>query len=387
MRKEQNRLLKDAPLKTKFLVSILKMFRFPELPQKPKTGKWYRISLPDCVTASGDVTHGAIRIGTENKLIVMFHGGGVSWNEYMAARPESIYRETTDQRFYASESDLIADLVTGHGVAGSKGDNPFRNWTVISIIYNTGDFHVGTNDYPYADLDGKQQVLHHHGYTNYREVMKAAMKWIHNSPEKILVTGFSAGGFGTALLTDDVIKLFPDCQDITCYPDSSFMLYDGWHEAAEHVWKAPKEICDRLHSNNLTLDCLQALKKEHGDRVKVLFSCSTRDSALSMYWNYVKSGRLFADKETGLQFQKDLKTMCEQMLDTIPNVGIYFFDTLVSEKSSKELREAELTEHCIGLSKNAEILRVDGKTVVEWVWNGVNGNSELIGMSLLDKSN
>ena len=79
--------------------------------------------------------------------------------------------------------------------------------------------------------------------------------------------------------------------------------------------------------------------------------------------------------------------MCEQMLDTIPNVGIYIFDTLVSEKSSKELREAELTEHCIGLSKNAEILRVDGKTVVEWVWNGVNGNSELIGMSLLDKSN
>lgn len=371
--------------KRRILLSAMKLLRFPVLPKNPKRGKFYRILLPDCVTASGDVTHGSIRIGTENKVIVMFHGGGVSWNEHMAARPVSIYEEPEEQNFYACDSDLTGDLVTGHGIAGKKKENPFRNWSVISILYNTGDFHVGQNDFPYTDLDGGKAVLHHHGYINYRSIMKEALKWIGNEPEQLLVTGFSAGGFGTALLTDDVMSFFPKCRDVICYPDSCFMLYRGWREVAEKVWKAPREICERIHTGNITLDSLAALKEKHGEKVKVLFSCSVRDLELSKYWNYVDCGMLFTDRNTGWRFQQDLKEMCRQMQEMIPNVGIYIFDTLVDGRGMEQMKEQGLTVHCIGLAAAAEQLRVEGRTVVEWVWDAVNGKTECIGLKLLEQ--
>ena len=123
---------KKIPMKTRLLISLLKLMRFPELPSKPQKGKFYRIPLPGYKSANGDITHGSIRIGTENKVIVMFHGGGVSWDEYMAARPTSTYEESEGQRFYASDSEFVGDIVTGHGVAGGKKENPFHSWSVIA---------------------------------------------------------------------------------------------------------------------------------------------------------------------------------------------------------------------------------------------------------------
>ena len=71
---------KRMPVKLKLAMPVLKLLQFSELPDRPKKGKFYRISIPECVSANGDVPHGSIRIGAENKVIVMFHGGGVSWN-------------------------------------------------------------------------------------------------------------------------------------------------------------------------------------------------------------------------------------------------------------------------------------------------------------------
>lgn len=373
------------PVRMKLLMPILKMLRFPEMPDKPRKGKFYRISLPEQVSANGDVTHGSIRIGTENKVIVMFHGGGVSWNTYMAARPMSAYQESEEQNFYASDSEFVADIATGMGIAGKKKENPFHDWSVICIIYNTGDFHVGQNDFPYTNLNGETAVLHHHGYINYRAVMKEALKWIGNEPEQLLVTGFSAGGFGTALLTEDVMSFFPKCREVICYPDSCLMLYDGWREAAEKVWGAPREIYDNIRTDNITLDSLVALKKRHGQEVKILFSCSVRDVELSKFINYVDGGRLFVDWDTGKRFQEELKEMCEKLQEQIEDVGIYLFDEPVGGRGMERLREQGLTAHCIGLSPAAERIRVEGKTVVEWVWEAFHGKTGRIGLGFLEK--
>lgn len=373
------------PLKTKLSELVLKALSFPVIPQKPQKGKWYRLPITECVSGNDGPFHGSIRIGTENKLMVMFHGGGVSWNEHMAARPNTIYMPIEGDNFYALDGDMVADVATGHGISSRKKSCPFRNWSVISIPYCCGDFHCGAGDFPYTALDGSHQVLRHHGYLNYRAVMKKAMKYIGNAPEQIMVTGFSAGGFGTALLTDDVMGLFPECQDVVCYVDSGFMLYDGWRHAAEQVWHAPKEICDRLRTDDITLDSLQALKANHGDRVKICFSCSVRDVALSEYWTFVKEGHLHTDKQVGITFQKDLRKMCHTMLDTIPDAGIFIFNTPVSGKGQEQRQEQGLTQHCIGLAGGAKSIRVDGKNVMEWIWNAVNGGVECVGLHLLDE--
>ncbi|QKJ18911.1 pectin acetylesterase-family hydrolase [Microbacterium hominis] len=374
---------RDAPLATKILAPLLRARQFPALPASPRSGKWYRIAPPGAVSANGDVYHGSVRIGSENKLIIMFHGGGVSWNEYMAAHPASMYRKPTKPNFYASESDLIADLVTTHGVGSRRNDNPFRDWSMISISYSSGDFHTGTADFPYTDASGEQQILHHHGYSNYRAVMSTAIEAIGAQPEQIVVTGFSAGGFGAALLTDDVMTQFPNCSDVTCCVDGGFMLYDGWRDAASTVWGAPSDIVERLHSENITLDALTALHRDHPHSARVLFISSTRDHALAEYWPFVAEGVMRADRASGDAFQRDLAVMCRQLQAAIPDTGIFIYDTPVPA-NLKDARAADLTQHCIISSRQADKVRVEGKTPLGWLWDAVNGHPATIGLSLLD---
>ena len=369
-------------IKTRLLVGLLKMTQFPQIPSEPKAGKWYGIPLKGCVSSDGKEAHAGFRKGTENKLVILLFGGGVSWNEFMAARPNSVYGNPDKISFYAcGDGGLVADLAARIGLhtLSKKESNPFRDWNMLAIPYTTGDFHCGAGDFPYTALDGSKQVLHHHGYTNYRTALQEAMKHMGNNPDQILVTGFSAGGFGTALLTDDVMRTFPNCNDVTSYVDSGFMIYPGWPEVARNVWKAPTEIAERIHSDNITLDCLQALKQDHGDRVKIAFSCSTRDAALSEYINYVEKDQLYADKESGIQFQKELKQMCNDLQQAIPNIALYIFDT-PDEKAAKKAEG--LTKHCIGA---ADKMVVEGITAAQWLWDAVCGTPRQIGMSLLDQ--
>ena len=369
-------------IKTKLLVGVLKMTQFPQIPSNPKTGKWYGIPLKGCVSSDGKEVHAGFRKGTENKLVILLFGGGVSWNEFMAARPNSVYGNPDKISFYAcGDGGLVADLAARIGIhtLSKKESNPFRNWNMLAIPYTTGDFHCGTGDFPYTALDGSKQLLHHHGYTNYRAALHETMKHIGSNPEQILVTGFSAGGFGTALLTDDVMRTFPNCSDVTSYVDSGFMIYPGWPEVARNVWKAPKEIAERIHSDNITLDCLQALRQDHGDRVKIAFSCSTRDAALSEYVNYVEKDQLYADKESGIKFQKELKQMCNNLQQAIPNIALFIFDT-PDENAAKKAEG--LTKHCIGA---ADKMVVEDMTAARWLWDAVCGNPRQIGLSLLDQ--
>ena len=69
-------------------------------------------------------------------------------------------------------------------------------------------------------------VIRHHGYLNVTALLKKTSS-VLPSPETLLITGYSAGGFGTSILADTVMDFFPDCQDVTAFVDSAFLLYSG----------------------------------------------------------------------------------------------------------------------------------------------------------------
>ena len=60
--------------------------------------------------------------------------------------------------------------------------------------------------------------MYHNGYVNYTETMKKVMEQAGiNDADTVLVTGYSAGGFGAALLADDVFtNYFPDAKAKMC---------------------------------------------------------------------------------------------------------------------------------------------------------------------------
>ena len=333
---------------------------FPKLEGEPEIGKWYDVPVENAFSSDGSEWHGIFRKGTENRVVVYFFGGGVS-----------ITPETSEggKEFYATTM-LAQDFVAQGGIGSSADDNPFKDWSFIVIPYATGDFHAGTGIY-----EGKKKV-YHTGYNNYSAFIEKIKPYV-GEPDTLLVTGFSAGGFATSLLADDVIDRFPSAGNVTVCVDSSLLLYDGWHDTAVDLWRTPSEISDRLTTDNLVLDSLTALYEKRGDSVKILFDCSYRDDTLMQYQSYIDTGKMDKTKELGDNFQQDLKEMVFALQANIPNVGIYIW-------SNGEDAETHNTQHTI-ISSNVFDKLGNDRSVGEWMFDAVNGDVRTYGLELLDK--
>lgn len=366
------------PLWLKVLTPYLKKKRLPELEGKPETGKWVRIPLEGCLAANDEKTYADFRQGSENKLLIFFMGGGVSWNEYTAARPASLYSKDRNLGFYTIHMDLFTDLRLHSGIFAERKENPFLAWSKLILIYDTGDFHAGTGDFPYTAQDGSQRICHHHGYTNYRKAMEMVMKFVPD-PECIAVAGCSGGAFGAALLTDDVMELYPECENIISVIDSGFFPLEGWHDIAENVWKSPAKITERIHSSNITMDVLQALNREHQDKVKILVTCSIRDEGLSRMTNYIENGEFTFTKESGGRFQEWFTGTVKEMKETIPQAQFYITDC-----PEKKQKKTGLTKHCLLQDPVFYDYRIEGISCAEWIKEAILGKHEDHGMDLLE---
>ncbi len=336
----------------------------PELNGTPEIGQWYRITPKGTKSSDNSEWHGLIKVGSANKVAVYFFGGGVSINGYTSEKGNDFFATNTK----------VQDFVALGGISSDNEESPFKDWTFLVVPYGSGDFHCGTGEYHYGDT-GKDKVVYHNGYNNYSAFIEAAKPYI-GDPDTLLVTGFSAGGFATSLLADDVIERFPSAQNVTVCVDSSLLLYDDWHKTAEELWQSPKEITNRLVGDNLVLDSLTALHQKYGDSVKILFDCSYRDDTLQQYQSYIRNGVMEKSKDNGDAFQKDLSSMVVQLKKNIPDIGIFIWNY-------NEDSETHNTQHTI-ISSNVFDDLNGNKSVADWIYDAVNGNVATYGLELLD---
>ena len=356
-----------------FLILIIGIFiflkltflkTFPTFRGEVEIGKWYDVPVKSAKSSDGSEWHGIFRKGSENKVIVYFFGGGVS-----------ITGETSEagKNFFAT-TVFGQDFVAQGGIGSTVDENPFKDWTFIVVPYASGDFHTGTGEYHYTQ-DGKDKTVYHNGYNNYSAFIDEIKAYV-GEPDTLLVTGFSAGGFATSLLADDVIGRFPTAKNVTVCVDSSLLLYDGWHDTAVNLWQAPKEISNRLTSNNIVLDSLIALHEKHGDNVKILFDCSYRDDTLLQYQSYINTGVMDKTKELGDQFQNALREMVIGLQTNIPNVGVYIW-SLNEDSTTHNTQPTIISSNFLDKLEN-------GKSVCDWLYDAVNGNVQSIGLGLIN---
>ena len=343
--------------------------QYPEIVDNPQISKWYRITPKDAKSSDGSEWHGLLRLGKENKVMVFFYGGGVSLNEETS-------KNTPDWYFFPTTASQ--DFIVSNGIFSYDEKNPFKDWTFIALEYSTGDFHTGQGEVIVKDDDGKERTVNHNGYNNYSLFMNEAKKYIDfDNIDSLVITGSSAGGFATALLSDDVIGYFKNTKNITSCVDSALLYYDGWKETANNIWHSPKEISDRLVSNNIVLDNLKSLQGKHPD-VKILFTSSIRDKDLQRYQAYIDYGSLEENKSNSDKYQKGLKQMVDDMNKELNSPGFYIFECGVNQETTS-------TQHMI-MPSNVYDRFDNNKSVAEWLMDSVNGNIESYGLDLLDKN-
>lgn len=350
------------------------VLQYPKLKENPTIGKWYSVSTSEMKDSEGNAYHALFKKGSENKVMIYFAGGGVSVNE------ETARSDTYNTKMV--QPDVLANVTMNMGgLASDIEGSPFENWSIVLFPYATGDFHAGTGEFHYTDQDGKEKILYHNGYVNYTQAMQQLMEraGIENA-NTVVVTGYSAGGFGAALLADDVFtNYFPDAESKTVLVDASLLIHDDWHTIATEVWQTPKEISDKLTGNNLTLDCLTALHQKYGDDIHLMFDSSTRDGDLAKVQNYFDTGVMDVSEKEADIYQQILK-------DTIPQfqsvgVKLFIWDGVAWYDDPRNM-----TAHTI-IATPAVWVPFDeqGQSIAGWLTDAVNGILKDYGLNLIEK--
>ena len=350
------------------------VLQYPEIKENPKVNKWYRVSDKAMKDSEGHKYHALFKKGSENNVLVYFAGGGVSVNEEMAKD------DTYNTKLV--KPDYLANITMNMGgLASDIEGSPFKNWTIILFPYATGDFHAGTGEFKYKDKDGKEKILYHNGYNNYTLAMKEILeKSGVENPDKVVVTGYSAGGFATALLSDDIYtNYFPKAKSKNVLVDSSLLLNDNWYSIAINVWQTPKSISDKLTTNNLTLDCLKALNEKYGDDIHLLFDSSTRDGDLAKVQNYFDTGVMDVNEESGDIYKQILKDTIAEFKKA--NVSLFIWDGVSWYNDSRNL-----TAHTIIATPAVWLpFEEQKKSIAEWLNDAVDGKLTDYGVDLINK--
>ena len=358
---------------------IILRARTPEVEYDP--GVWFELAPEGVMTAEGEPYTTRMRVGEENKVIVFFYGGGISINEYTAARPYLGMWIDREPGFYSNSTEGQIPDYCELGIGSTRRDNPFRDWTVIVIPYTTGDFHIGRGEYEYTSLEGEPEILYHHGYDNYRAIMDAAMEYTGSEPEELLVAGWSAGGYGAAILTEALLEnYFPGAGHVTVCVDSSLLILDNWTEVFRDVWNVPEKFVSKIHSNNLIVDFLTDLYSTYGDDMTILYVGSVRDGALAKYQTYFDTGVYASGNRTAWVYTGYLRAMIRQLQQNIPTIGIYLFDQLPYSWNPFMNR---LTQHTILETSTAYWRLTAGRSAIQWLNAAVNGDVYTVGLEKL----
>lgn len=167
---------------------------------------WQKVELPGARCGNGSQYKFFIRRTSSPNLLFMFEGGGACWDYDTcsgragvlgAANPNGLPDDYM-QRFTAK---YVSPIVNGAdpGIPGrSRTDLVTKDWNIVYMPYCTGDVHIGNNVRTYTDPTGQQPPLvwYHSGYTNTIAAANYARTQFP-SVQKLLVTGFSAGGTAT----------------------------------------------------------------------------------------------------------------------------------------------------------------------------------------------
>ncbi len=178
--------------------------------------------------------------GTTNNLLVYYQGGGACW-DLATCWSLPVYKIDAGA---GDNPDL-----QGTGFADPNNVlNVFKDWHVVFVSYCTGDVHWGDNVANYAG-----STTHHVGRVNASVAEKFAREHFPN-PDKVFVTGSSAGAYGAALnsafLMDEV---YPAAEFNVLGDAGAGVITQQWLQTKIGSWNVEKNLPTFIPGINLPL--------------------------------------------------------------------------------------------------------------------------------------
>ncbi len=199
---------------------------------------WQRVKPGgDTLCSDGSPYSFYLRKGASNRVVVHFEGGGACWDHESCSLPGLAYTPEVSESAFPFVGALRPSSIQGT-FNQTKSESLFKDWTMLFVPYCTGDIHWGAKDTTYYSdgVSKDPKTIRHHGAANAR----AALNFLYAavpSPEKVFVTGESAGGYGAALWAPYIRKQYAAPAQVYQLSDSSAgVLADGFFTTLQSAW-------------------------------------------------------------------------------------------------------------------------------------------------------
>ena len=169
----------------------------PVIGPPDRTWTWYPIPGTQCIDGT-ETGFGVSTVAGATDLMVYLEGGGACFNDSCDFTALSVP--------FVPPPDGIFDR--------TRTENPVRNWNMVYIPYCTGDIYGGDRDTMLAG-----QIRHFHGYRNIGLDLQAIVPAFPHVT-RVLWTGISAGGFGSALNAGRAADAFGSSRQMILIDDS-----------------------------------------------------------------------------------------------------------------------------------------------------------------------
>lgn len=184
----------------------------------------------DTICSRGTPYRYFVRPGTVNKVVIEFRGGGACWDDLTCAFAKSLFNEEADVDPWVTSEDSPTGIYDH-----SNEDNPFKDWHHVYIPYCTGDIHWGDNEATYGSGENAF-TIQHKGAVNVR----AVLDWTYENvtaPEQVMVTGCSAGAYGSIMWSAHVRKHYEKSRVLQLADSGAGVITDTFFQDSFPSWK------------------------------------------------------------------------------------------------------------------------------------------------------
>ena len=298
------------------------------------------------------------RPGTVNKLIVDFIGGGACWDALTCNMPDDFfYAEVESVPFrFAIPTDNVPHGIYDH----ARAENPFADWYHVVVPYCTGDLHWGDSVTTYGKGTANEVTINHKGAVNVR----AVLKWVYDNfsgPEQILVTGCSAGSYGSALWSADVMNHYPKAEVFQFGDSGAGIMTEGFFAESLSSWNIgpafpafiPELDPSKVDIDTMTMPDLYAGIANHFPKQKMSQYSAFRDHEQVFYFIWVGG-------TDGQEFSRLLQASWAEIEQRAPNFASFL---------------APGDQHGILSDDNFYTVRSNGVALVDWLRSMVEKTS------------
>lgn len=285
------------------------------------------------------------------KLVLEFMGGGACWNDLTCGAGSKTYIPNLTGASSAQLSGGIYDK--------SNATNPVKDWSHVFVPYCTADVHLGNNVKTYQ---GK--TVYHKGAVNARAVLNDVFQK-YPELDQILVTGCSAGSYGSIMATPYMLRQYPNARVVQLGDAGLGVAPASFGQVGFANWNASGAIPDWMESlaavrNDVSQLTVAGLYNAIGTSYpKALLSqvTSSTDTTQIGFYSLMK-GIVQPDQKVAVEWMTGALTQLKTLAATTPNFSAYVYGG---------------QDHCVINRAGFYTTTVGGVKLTDWLNTALNG--------------